>query len=197
VKKLRIECPLDQQYADLYEAALSIADAYLVSMNRAIEANEANGGRQLRTHLVISVRIRSHASWTAMWCKKVTVRDTEISRSLKGVRKTKPSVAPVPGESLTIELPKGDKAAYPAKTFRSLPTEVRDIARHHELLLAAIRKAALENRQFKKSTHYMVRRTNLVIDDTYEALALADELDQGYQLYQREYLEWLSSDDSS
>lgn len=43
----------------------------------------------------------------------------------------------------------------------------------------------------------MVRRTNLVIDDTYEALALADELDQGYQLYQREYLEWLSSDDSS
>ncbi|HHK1257895.1 TPA: hypothetical protein ACQQSZ_006590, partial [Pseudomonas aeruginosa] len=92
MKKLRIECPLDQQYADLYEAALSIADAYLVSMNRAIEANEANGGRQLRTHLVISVRIRSHASWTAMWCKKVTVRDTEISRSLKGVRKTKPSV---------------------------------------------------------------------------------------------------------
>ncbi|OVY88765.1 hypothetical protein CDO37_33950 [Pseudomonas aeruginosa] len=65
------------------------------------------------------------------------------------------------------------------------------------MLLAAIRKAALENRQFKKSTHYMVRRTNLVIDDTYEALALADELDQGYQLYQREYLEWLSSDDSS
>lgn len=193
MKKIRIECPLDQQYADLYQAALSIADAYLVSMNRAIEANEANGGRQLRTHLVISVRIRSHASWTAMWCKKVTVRDTEISRSLKGVRKTKPSVAPVPGESLTIELPKGDKAAYPAKTFRALPTEVRNIARHHEWLLAAIRKAALENRQFKKSTHYMVRRTNLVIDDTYAALAAAVELDQ---LYQHDQLEWLSLDDS-
>ena len=70
-KKLRIDHPLDEQYQALYESAMDVAAAYLEHANWLIERTEE---RKLRTHLMITVRIKTPTSWVATWTKKVDVR---------------------------------------------------------------------------------------------------------------------------
>lgn len=171
MKKLRIECPLDQQYADLYEAALRVSEAYVDRLNAAIASND---GRALFTHLLISVRVTGPASWRANWVKKHFVRPTPAS--MKKTSKLRPSGGAEAGGNLGIALPQGGKFRYHASTFRSLPVEIRNIALRHEELLAEIRKLAFENRQLKKSTYYAIARSKDCIRATDDALDAAREL---------------------
>ncbi|KSE06554.1 hypothetical protein CDC22_16245 [Pseudomonas aeruginosa] len=75
-----------------------------------------------------------------------------------------------------MAIPQGGKFRYHASTFRSLPVEIRNIALHHEELLAEIRKLAFENRQLKKSTYYAIARTRECIRATDDSLVAAREL---------------------
>ncbi|ESQ98379.1 hypothetical protein F753_15885 [Stutzerimonas chloritidismutans AW-1] len=102
-KKLRIDHPLDEQYQALYEAAMAVAAAYLEHANWLIERIE---GRKLRTHLMISVRVKTPTCWVATWIKKVNVKDTEKSRSV--AKKLRPGSPVRIGQNLTAEMPKGE-----------------------------------------------------------------------------------------
>jgi hypothetical protein len=173
MKKLRIECPLDQQYADLYEAALRVSASYLERINAAIKLNE---GRRLFTHYLISVRITGPSSWRANWIKKNYVKDTEASQ--KKAKKLRPSKVAKAGETLGVAIPQGGKFQYAAATFRYMPIEIRNIALRHESLLADLRKQAFENRQLKKSTYYAIARTKEVISATDDAIKASDILSE-------------------
>ncbi len=174
MKKLRIECPLDQQYADLYEAALRVSASYLERINTAIEMNE---GRGLFTHYMIAVRITGPASWRANWVKKNYVKDTESSK--KKVKKLRPAKDLQAGQVLGVAIPQGGKFKYAASTFRYMPIEIRNIALRHESMLADLRKLAFENRQLKKSTYYAIARSKEAIratDDAIKASEIVSEI---------------------
>lgn len=171
MKKLRIECPLDQQYAELYEAALRVSASYLERINAAIKINE---GRRLFTHYLIAVRITGPASWRANWIKKNYVTDTEASK--KKAKKLRPSKEVKAGQTLGVAIPQGGKFQYAASTFRYLPVEIRSIALRHESMLAELRKLAFENRQLKKSTYYCIARSKEAIRTTDDAIKATDML---------------------
>ena len=152
--ELTRETALDEQYAQMHEAAMSIAAAYLASISAVIRSPATE--RTLHTHLLISVRVRTPGSWTATWCKKVSVLETsESKRTVAGLRKN--ARAPL-GRYITRELPKGRRDRYPNSTFQALPVEVRDIAVHYEGLLAKLRRAAQDNRAIRKSELYCMAR---------------------------------------
>lgn len=148
--ELTQETALDEQYAQMYEAAMSIAAAYLASISAVIRSPATE--RTLHTHLLISVRVRTPGSWTATWCKKVSVLETsESKRTVAGLRKNAQAAI---GRYITRELPKGSRDRYPSSTFQALPVEVREIAIHYEGLLAKLRRAAQDNRALKKAESY-------------------------------------------
>lgn len=150
--KLLRESELDVQYAQMYELAMRIAADYLRSIGAAIQLAD----RQLHTHLLISVRVRSSTCWTASWCKKVSVLDTDKSkREVAGLRKSLPAVQ---GRYITKELTKGAGDRYPNATFKALPMEVRKIAIYYESLLADLRRAAKDNRNMRKALSYCLAR---------------------------------------
>ena len=152
--ELTRETALDEQYAQMHETAMSIAAAYLASISAVIRSPATE--RTLHTHLLISVRVRTPGSWTATWCKKVSVLETsESKRTVAGLRKN--ARAPL-GRYITRELPKGRRDRYPNSTFQALPVEVRDIAIHYEELLAKLRRAAQDNRAIRKSELYCKER---------------------------------------
>lgn len=148
------ETALDEQYAQMYQAAMLIAAAYLASISVVIRSPATE--RKLHTHLLISVRVRTPSSWTVTWCKKVSVQDTGKSqREVAGLRKN--AKAPR-GRYITKEIPKGPRDRYPNSTFSALPVEVRDIAIHYEALLAKLRRVAKGNRAMKKAEVYCLER---------------------------------------
>ncbi len=177
-KKLRIDHPLDEQYQALYEAAMAVAAAYLEHANWLIERIEE---RKLRTHLMITVRIKTPTCWVATWTKKVDVKDTEKSRAV--ANKLRHGSSTKIGKSLTAELPKGAGFTYKAATFNSLPREIRELAMHYERLLADLRKAAQENRSLRRTMTNTMNRATKVIGQcegsisAEETLRLADLAD--------------------
>jgi len=172
-KKLRIDHPLDEQYQALYETAMDVAAAYLEHMNWLIARIE---GRKLRTHLMISVRVKTPTCWVATWTKKVVVKDTEKSRSV--AKKLRPGAPIRIGQSLTAEMPKGEGFTYKAATFNCLPHEVRELAMHYERLLADLRKAAQENRSLRRTMANTMSRAMKVIKDCEGSISAAETLRQ-------------------
>lgn len=170
-KKLRIDHPLDEQYQALYEAAMAVAAAYLEHANWLIERIE---GRKLRTHLMISVRVKTPTCWVATWIKKVNVKDTEKSRSV--AKKLRPGSPVRIGQNLTAEMPKGEGFTYKAATFNCLPHEVREVAMHYERLLADLRKAAQENRSLRRTMTNTMNRATKVIGQCEGSISAAETL---------------------
>lgn len=165
--ELTRESALDEQYAQMHETAMNIAAVYLVSISAVIRSPATE--RTLHTHLLISVRVRTPGSWTATWCKKVSVQETsESKRTVAGLRKN--ARAPI-GRYITRELPKGSRDRYPNATFQALPVEVRDIAIHYEGLLAKLRRAAQDNRAMKKAELYCKGRGAKAVAECNAALA--------------------------
>ena len=170
VKKLHIECELDEHYQALYESAMKVAESYLRQARAAAKASE----RDVKVHFLISVRVRSPGCWSATWSKSIWVRDTPKSLAL--AKKTRPKGNFEVGRSHTSELPKGKDTTYPAKSFRVLPMELRAIAIYHEKLLAGLRKAALDNRLQKRAFLFSKERSEKAVancTEGLEALALA------------------------
>lgn len=158
-KKLRIDHPLDEQYQALYDTAMAVAEAYLDHANGVIEQLK---DRKLRTHMLISVRIKTPGCWVATWAKKVMVKDTKMAGV--AVQKLRAKSKPVAGQGLTVDLPKGEGFSYKASTFNSLPRELREVALHYERLLADLRKAGQENRSLRRVVDNHNARTNKVLD---------------------------------
>lgn len=165
-KQLRIEHPLDEQYQALYEMALAVAEAYLAHANWLIERSAT---RNLHTHLLISVRIRTPGSWSATWAKKVAIKDSERSRAVSA--KLRPFGSAKTGRSVTIDMPKGDGYSYKASTFTSLPQEIREVAMHYERLLTDLRKAAHENRVLCRTMKTVEARTDKTLSACAAAIA--------------------------
>jgi len=168
VKKLLIECDLDLQYQALYEAAMQVAASYLQLARAAALSSET----EIKVHFLISVRVRTPGSWSATWAKSIWVHDNPKSLAIAG--KTRKGGNYKVGRSHMIDLPKGKSHAYPAKTFRSLPAEIRDIAIYHEDLLSELRKAGAENRLLRRSYGYNAERVAKVISRTEAALQAAN-----------------------
>jgi len=172
-KKLRIDHPLDEQYQALYEAAMAVAAAYLEHANWLIERTE---GRKLRTHLMITVRIKTPTCWVAVWTKKIDVKDTERSRAV--AKKLRAGAKATVGQSLTAEMPKGEGFTYKAATFNSLPREIRELAMHYERLLSDLRKAAQENRSLRRTMANTMIRAAKVISTCEGSISAAATLRQ-------------------
>lgn len=153
VKKLIIECALDEQYAALYEAAMRVASSFLEHARWVIENTPE---KELKAHYLITVRVKSPGCWVANWTKTYTVRDTDRGRSIAS--KLRKGAAPQVGKKITVELPKGRGISYPANTFLVLPRELREVAVYHEQLLSVLRKAAQENRLQKRAVSYCLDR---------------------------------------
>lgn len=164
MKKLLIECDLDRHYQALYEAAMDVAASYLQAARLAAGTSEG----EIKVHFLISVRVRTPGSWSATWAKSIWVHDNP--KSLAIADKTRKLGNFKVGRSHMVDLPKGKSHAYPAKTFRSLPTEIRDIAIYHESLLADLRKAAAENRVLRRSYAYNTERVSKVLAHTETAI---------------------------
>lgn len=171
VQELRIECALDEQYAELYNLAMKIAAAYLAHANWVIENNH---DRKLRAHMLISVRIKTQGCWVAIWSKKLTVKDSE--KGIASADKLRRGYAVKPGQVITKDLPRGPRTTYPASTFNALPTELRSIAIHYERLLGDIRKAAHDNRLQKRAITYSLESARKVITECAGVLAAGEAL---------------------
>lgn len=165
MKKLRVDCALDETYAGLYEDAMAVAASYLQCAKREIARTQAD---DLRVHYLITVRIKTPGCWVAYWCKSVRVRDTEISHAMAS--KFRKGSKPENGARFTIELTKGKGSAYRASTFKVLPKALREIALYHERLLGELRKAAHANRLKKRALAYRLERDSKVSAACKEAL---------------------------
>lgn len=155
MKQLRVDCDLDETYAELYEDALAVAASFLQCATAEIARST-----DLRLHYVITVRVITPGCWVAYWCKVVRVGDTEISHKLAS--KFRKGAELKSGGRFTIELPKGKGPTYRAGTFKVLPSALREIALYHERLLGELRKAAHENRLKKRSVAYRLERDRKV-----------------------------------
>lgn len=174
-KKLRIDHPLDEQYQALYEMVLAVAEGYLAHANWLIARS---GDRDLHTHLLISVRIRTPGCWSATWAKKVDIKDTSLSRAVGA--KLRPTGLATAGRSVTIDLPKGAGFSYKPSTFKSLPKEVREAAMHHERLLADLRKAAHENRALCRTMNNSIARSKKALEACEAALSAGESLREAF-----------------
>lgn len=171
VKKLTIECALDEQYVALYEAALQVAASFLEHAKWVIENTP---DKELKAHYLITVRVKSPGCWVALWSKTYTVRDTERGRAI--ATKLRKGATPQIGKKITSELPKGRGVSYPASTFVVLPRELREVAIYHEQLLAVLRKAAQENRLQKRAVAYSLDRAAKAAEQCIHSLAASRQL---------------------
>ncbi|HBP0699492.1 hypothetical protein I5G49_10190 [Pseudomonas aeruginosa] len=169
MKQLRVDCELDETYAELYEDALAVAASFL-QCAKAEMAHTAD----LRLHYVITVRVVTPGCWVAYWCKVVRVGETEIGHKLAS--KFRKSAELKSGDRFTIELPKGKGPTYRAGTFKVLPSALREIALYHERLLGELRKAAHENRLKKRSVAYRLDRDRRVSTKCKDALTAVEML---------------------
>ncbi len=161
------ETALDEQYLEMYQTAMLLAQMYLQTISAVIHSPVTE--RELHTHLLISVRIRTPRSWTVTWCKKVPVQETlKSQREVEGLRK---HAKYAPGRYVTRELPKGARDRYPNTTFNALPVEVRGIAIYYEGFLAKLRTAAKGNRALKKAERYCIDRGAKALAECSSSLA--------------------------
>ncbi|MDX1296665.1 MAG: hypothetical protein R3260_00280 [Pseudomonas sp.] len=170
-KTLTIGCVLDEHYAELYKQAMNVAAAYLAHANWAIAHNP---DKKLHAHMLITVRVKTPGCWVAAWSKKIKVKDSD--KALAAASKLRGGRAPKAGDCITKELPKGAGNTYPASTFTSLPTELRQIAIHYERLLGSIRKAGNDNRLQKRAMLYSLERSRKVIEECSGVLAAGEAL---------------------
>jgi len=121
VRQLRVDCELDETYAELYEDAQAVAASFL-----RCAKTEMSHTADLRLHYLITVRVITPGCWVAYWCKVVRVGDTEIRHKLAS--KFRKGAELKSGDRFTIELPKGKGPTYRAGTFKVLPNGLREIA---------------------------------------------------------------------
>lgn len=171
MKKLTIECALDEQYEALYQAALRVAALYL---EHAKWVTSSTTERDLKVHYLITVRVRTPGCWVATWTKTHTVRDTDRGRAIAS--KLRKGAASQVGKRITVELPKGRGVAYPASTFVVLPKELREVAIYHEQLLSMLRKAAQDNRQQKRAVAYSLDRGAKTVLECMQSLEASRQL---------------------